>query len=314
VDGMVKPELVDFGGDFVLDRSRIIDNEKGVSILTLNKNFQGSSSLFRAYCGTSFAAPRVANLAARLFTKFPNASSNLIRALIADSADIPEEIPDDFKDDKDKQLQVYGYGQANFEKAAYSTENGVVLLEDNRQIPVGRFHIYEIPPIPPEFFELKGNRTISVTLAFDPPTRHTRGDSYLGITMEFHLFRNVEREKIERAFFKATEEDKNNNLTEISMENLKKEYGSSIEINLLPGVNIRKKGTLQKGSIKISSRSWKYNGKSMYLVVICNIKWARIEDIEVQRYALVTSIRHSNSEVNLYNKLRNSIAQRGRVR
>jgi len=128
VDGMIKPELVDFGGDLVLDRTRIIDNEKGVSILTLNKDFQGSS-LFRAYCGTSFAAPRVANLAARLFTKFPNASSNLIRALIADSADIPEEIPDDFKDDKDKQLQVYGYGQANFEKAAYSVEYAVVLSQ-----------------------------------------------------------------------------------------------------------------------------------------------------------------------------------------
>ncbi|GGA31837.1 S8 family peptidase [Okeania sp. KiyG1] len=314
VDGMIKPELVDFGGDFVLDRSRIIDNERGVSILTLNKNFQGSQSLFRAYCGTSFAAPRVANLAARLFTKFPNASSNLIRALIADSADIPEEIPDDFQDDEKQQLKVYGYGQSNFEKAAYSTENGVVLLEDNREIFVGKFHIYEIPPLPPEFLEKKGNRTISVTLAFDPPTRHTRGDSYLGITMEFHLFRNVEREKIQRAFFKATQEDENNNLTEISIGDLKKEYGSNVEVNLLPKVTIRKKGTLQKGSIKISSRSWKYNGKSMYLVVICNRKWSRIEEIEVQRYALVASIRHSNPEVNLYNKLRSSIAQRGRVR
>ncbi len=315
VDGMVKPELVDFGGDFVLERNRIIDNEKGVSILTLNKNFQGSSSLFRAYCGTSFAAPRVANLAARLFTKFPNASSNLIRELIADSADIPEEIPDDFQDDEKQQLKVYGYGQPNFEKAAYSTENGVVLLEDNREISVGNFHIYEIPTLPPEFLEKKGNRTISVTLAFDPPTRHTRGDSYLGITMEFHLFRNVEREKIERAFFKATEEDKNNNLTEISMENLKKEYGSSLEINLLPGVNTRKKGTLQKGSIKILKGSiWKYNRKPMYLVVVCNRKWAIIEEIERQRYALIASIRHSNPEVDLYNKLRSSIVQRSRVR
>ncbi|MDY7002827.1 MAG: S8 family peptidase [Cyanobacteriota bacterium] len=314
VDGMVKPELVDFGGDLVLDRTQIIDNEKGVSILTLNKNFQGSQSLFRAYCGTSFAAPRVANLAARLFTKFPNASSNLIRALIADSAGIPEEIPDDFKNDEKQQLKVYGYGQPNFEKAAYSTENGVVLLEDNREIPVGNFHIYEIPPLPPEFLEKKGNRTISITLAFDTPTRHTRGDSYLGITMEFHLFRNVEHEKIQRALFKATQEDKNNNFTEISMEDLKKEHGSSIEINLLPGVNTRKKGTLQKGSIKIKKSNWNYNKKSMYLVVVCNRKWSRIEEIEVQRYALVTSIRHSNPEVNLYNKLRSSIAQRGRVR
>ncbi len=99
----------------------VIENEKGVSILTLNKNFQGAQSLFRAYFGTSFAAPRVANLAAKLFTIFPNATPNLIGALIADSADIPEEIPSDFKNDEKQQLKVYGYGQSNFEKAAYST-------------------------------------------------------------------------------------------------------------------------------------------------------------------------------------------------
>ncbi len=181
---------------------------------------------------------------------------------------------------------------------------------------MGNFHVYEIPPLPAEFLKEKGNRTISVTLAFDPPTRHTRGDSYLGVTMEFHLFRNIDREKIQRAFFKASQEDKNNNLTEISITDLKKEYGPSIEIDFLPKVNIRKKGTLQKGLIKILSSNWKYDQKPMYLMVSCNRKWAREEEIERQRYALVASIRHSNPEVDLYNKLRvnTRIAQRVRLR
>jgi len=143
---MIKPDLVDFGGDLVVDGSRVISNEPGASILTLAKDY--ASSMFRAYCGTSFAAPRVANMAAQLFTQFPNATSNLIRALIVNSAILPNEIPSFLQQSKkkntkqlNKQLQIYGYGQPDLFRAKYSAENYVVLLEDDRQIPVGSFQI-----------------------------------------------------------------------------------------------------------------------------------------------------------------------------
>lgn len=186
VDGMIKPDLVDFGGDLVLDGARIIPSEPGVAVLTLAKNYE--KSLFRAYCGTSFAAPRVANMAAQLFTQFPNATSNLIRALIVNSAQLPVEIPDSLQGKKsaqaNKRLKIYGYGQPDLRRARYSAENYVVLLVDNAQIPVGYFQIFEIPKLPQDFFNVAGDRTLSVTLAFDPPTLPTRGDSYLGVTME----------------------------------------------------------------------------------------------------------------------------------
>lgn len=314
VDGMVKPDLVDFGGDLILDGTRVIKNEIGVCILTLAKNYQGS--LFRVFSGTSFAAPRVANLAAKLFNIFPNATPNLIRALIADSANLPDEIPPDFQADEKLSLRIYGYGQPNFEKAAYSTENEVILLEDNRIITVGNFEIYEIPPLPNEFLEVQGSKKISVTLAFDPPTRHTRGDSYLGVTMEFNLFRNIDIESLRGAFQKVNKEDNAENIIEVTMEELKKKHGSSIKVDLQPGVNTRKKGTLQKGSIEISSKTWKYNYESMYVVISCSRKWAKKDEIEMQRYALVVSVRHSNPQVDLYNRLRQQtrVAQRVRIR
>lgn len=191
VDGMIKPDLVDFGGDFVIDKERVIHNEPGVSILTLAKDY--SSSLFRMCCGTSFAAVRTANIVAQLFTQFPNATSNLIRALIANSAALPAEIPSALQGDEKQiqRLQIYGYGQPNLLQAKYSAENYVVLLVDNAEIPVGKFQIYEIPPLPDDFLETQGSRNLSITLAFDPPTRPTRGDSYLGVTMEFNLFKNI---------------------------------------------------------------------------------------------------------------------------
>jgi len=208
VDGMVKPEVVDFGGDLALDLSYreglslpkvslLGDNVAGVSIVTLCQDFR--NSLFHICSGTSFAAPRVANIAAQLFTKYPNASSNLIRALIVNSAVLPKEIPQQFQWNSkqsqsektkqiEKQLAIYGYGQTNLARAMYSAENYVVLSEDNIVIPLGKFHIYEIPQLPEEFFDVKGTRILSITLAFDPPTRPTRGDSYLGVTMEFNIF------------------------------------------------------------------------------------------------------------------------------
>lgn len=316
VDGMIKPELVEFGGDFVLDGDRVIENDWGTSMITFKKDFQGSS-LFRFYNGTSFSAPRVANLAAKLFNKFPNATSNLIRALIADSAQLPPHIPDSLQGNSSEelknQLKIYGYGKPDFERAAYSRQNQVLLLKDDEVLSVGSYQIYEIPLLPEEFINTKGTKTLSITLAFDPPTRHTRGDSYLGITMEFHLFKNIDKESLNQAFADVKNLE-NTNFTGISIGDLKKEHGNSIEIDLRPGLQIRNKGTLQKGQAHFSRRRWKCDYKPMYLVVICNKKWVNPEEIPTQRYAIVASISHSDESVDLYNKIQLQTRVTPRVR
>lgn len=320
VDGMIKPDLVDFGGDLVVDGNRVITNEVGVSILTLAKDYTGS--MFRGYCGTSFAAPRVANIAAQLFTQFPNATSNLIRALIVNSATLPAEIPPNLqankKDKKQlkKQLRIYGYGQPDLFRSKYSAENHVVLLEDDIQIRVGNFQIYEIPPLPDQYLKTKGNRTLSITLAFDPPTRPTRGDSYLGVAMEFSLFKNIDQKSITEAFIKASKETAMEELTEVSLRELKKKHsGKGIDVKLFPGSRLRSKGCLQRGSIQLTSQAKGYDCP-LYIVVSCARKWAKQGEIDLQRYALVASINHSNPEVDLYNKLklRTQIAPRVRIR
>ena len=310
VDGMIKPDLVDFGGDLVIDRNRVIPNELGASVLTFARDFTGS--MFRAYCGTSFAAPRVANIAAQLFTLFPNATSNLIRALIASSAELPLEIPSVLQEQKKndtqqlkKQLQVFGYGQPDVTRAKYSAENYAVLLEDDRQIPVGSFQIFEIPPLPEQYLKTKGTRTLSVALAFDPPTLPTRGDSYLGVTMEFNLFKDVSKESIVQAFVSASKTDSPGDFTEISLSDLKKNNpGKGVAVGLYPGSNLRKKGCLQRGQINISDRAKGFGEQPLYLVLSCSRKWAKPEDVESQRYALVVSVSHSDPGVDVYNQLK----------
>lgn len=326
VDGMIKPDVVDFGGDLVLSlgyregiglpqSSFLPDNLAGVSVLTLAKDY--SASLFHMCSGTSFAAPRIANLAAQLFTKYPDASSNLIRALIANSAALPREIPPEFQGRKteqiNKQLAIYGYGQPDLQRAMYSAENYVILQEDNILIPVGKFHIYEIPPLPPEFFQSPGKRILSIALAFDPPTRPTRGDSYLGVTMEFNLFKGIARESIVNVYVNASKTASPERFAEITLGDLKKKYGSGITVDLSPGRKLRKKGTLQKGQIEIT-KSKGYDNGSMYLVVSCNRKWAKPDEIDMQRYALVACISHSDPRVNLYNRLKLQVSLPERIR
>jgi hypothetical protein len=163
--------------------------------------------------------------------------------------------------------------------------------------------IYEIPQLPQKFFDVKGTRTLSVTLAFDPLISPTRGDSYLGLTIEFNLFKGIPKESVVNAYVDASKTDNPNEFVKISIQNLNKKYPKrSITIDLDPGSNLRKKGTVQRGQTQLKSGAKKYNNLPMTLVVSCNRKWADPDDI--QRYALVVSISHANPQVNLYNRLK----------
>lgn len=312
VDGMIKPELVDFGGDECFSRGMII-TDQGVGIPTTSKNFlPPSSQLFRAPAGTSFAAPAVASMAAMLFNHFPSATSNMIRALLGDSALIPRDRPTLLQGNQYEEnvLRTYGYGRADYERAAYSDQGEVLLIAED-EINLGNFHLYEIPSIPNEFLERKGERYICVTLAFDPPTRPTRGDSYLGLSMRYHLFRNIQIKRVEGIFrdWKRAPADSD----EEELEDKLSQVDSFRKVALKPSGNIRSKGTLQKSMIKIKKRNWVYDGKPMILAVSCFRKWAP-EEIEKQRYAVVVSIKHSDEDIRLYDRIRQHVRVVTRIR
>ncbi len=316
VDGAIKPEVVDYAGDLRFERGSIRTNSSDYAgVPTTAKNFAPPDGrLFRTVAGTSFAAPRVANLAARLFREFPTASSNLIRALIVDSARLPTNRPPVFSEKESWEknlLRVYGYGQPDFTRARWSDTNETLLMTDGL-IDLDSFQIFTLPSLPEEFLTAKGSGYICVTLAFDPPTRHTRGDSYLGVTMEFALFRNISPEDIADALRKWDIEEKEN-WEDSDIPALK--HLKSNEIDLKPGKNLRKCGTLQKGLLRVSKASWRYDGNPLYLAVICQRKWALAETTN-QRFAVVVSLLHENSEVNIYERVsqQTQISQRVRVK
>ncbi len=314
VDGMIKPDLVEFGGDEIFDPLGG-GADPGAGIPTTSRDFMPpDGQIFRAVCGTSFAAPAVAHGAARLFERFPGATSNLVRALMADSARVPIEPPAALGNRPwdDRVLRVYGYGRPSFERAAYSDQNEVLLVAEE-EIPVNNFDLFQIPSLPSEFREQIGDRYLSVTMAYDPPTRHTRGDSYLGLTMEFHMFRNISAQMVESLFRDWTKAPAEGN--EEALGSVISALPTSQKIDLRPGIKRRKKGTLQKGMIQISDQRWRYDGGPIILSVACLRKWAP-EELDSQRYAVVVSIRHSGEEIRLYDRIRQHVrvAQRIRMR
>jgi len=316
-DGIIKPEVVEFGGDYALNRRNPNRHtDPGLGRPTLGRDFAPPESrLFTTGIGTSYSSPSVANIAARLFDRFPGATSNLIRALIVDSARIPNARPTRLRGkptDLDV-VRVYGYGQPNFESAAFSDESEVLLIAEDI-LPLDNFHLYEIPPLPPEFMELDGDRYLSVTLAFDPPTRHTRGDYYCGVGMDFWGFRNIGLDEVRSLFADWDHLGEGHGFEMFEMTRSRLPGRNKIEFE--PKSGIRNKGTIQRGVKKIGN-GWTYDDNRMILSVACLKRpWLQPELYESQRYALVVSIRHSGEDIDLYNRIRQHtrVAEKIRVR
>ncbi len=313
VGDAIKPDVVDVGGDIRFEGGEIrVRVPQWAGIPSTSNEFAGGR-LFRTVAGTSFAAPRVAHLACRLFQEIPGVSSNLVRALIADSARVPSSRPGNLagkEECDDAVLRVYGYGQPDFARARWSSAHEALLVTDG-VIDVDQFQLFELPPLPPDFLSAEGVGELSVSLAFDPPTRHTRADSYLGVTMEAGLFRNLTPNHVAK-LLRAELAEERAQRGSARRESLS-QLGNTKRVDLKPGVNRRKAGTLQRGAYRISRANWRYDGESLVLAVTCRRKWAPVS-ITSQRFAVVVSIAHTNESVPVYEHVRQQIELRQRQR
>lgn len=309
VNGMIKPDLVEFGGDLTLVQGDGIVTDPSIGIITTEKNFF-EEGLLTVDAGTSFSAPKISHFAAKLWREFPDATSNLIKALLVASARIPETRPpplDEFDlkrgilaEEHSKLLNIYGHGLPDYDGASFSATNRVLLI-DEREIKLNGVVVYEIP-VPEEFYIGRGMGTLSITTAFDPPTRMTR-KQYIGATMEFHLFKGVDTEQIIQKYAEVEVSDTDEGDIPPS---LKKN-----EEDLIPGVNLTKRGTIQK-RLWVPKRTTEPIDDSLKLVVVCHDKWLNDEEYK-QKYAVVVTVRHRRM-VELYNRIKEQVRTRVKVR
>ncbi|MCG3158575.1 MAG: hypothetical protein DKINENOH_05219 [bacterium] len=315
INGAIKPELVHYGGNLVFagfSGHRQIQPEAGMSVMSFSH--QPTETLFAYNIGSSFAAPRVARIAAmahyQLQKQLGNAPHpNLVRAVLVNSAAIPDEAfaKLNLVAEKHAAIKACGYGLPDADFALNSWDRRVTLIAQE-QIKLDHFHIFAVP-IPDAFRQARGGRTISVALAFDPPVRRRRYD-YLGVEMDMFLIRGKTLNEVHDAFKRVA-----------ANEDAEEAIGSPYRVNLEPkascrsGGYSRKKSTLQRCTFTMKRGERNDYGNEYWLVIRAERKWAPPE-IENQDYAIAVTLAADAPE--LYNQVRQRVRvrqqARGRVR
>lgn len=289
VAGAIKPDLVEKGGTMIYDaavmRLRAGDEVASAGVLALHHLYL--DQLITSCSGTSYSAPKAAFNAAQILARIPEASANLVRALMVGSASVPDAAVNRLaRAGENASSKICGHGQPNLEKAAFSDDDRVVLYaEDSLQID--HFAIYRIP-IPEPFKSGNGRRTLKVTLAYDPPIRHTRSD-YMGTNMSFRLLRGCPEDIIVDHFRRRAQ-----------TEGKGPELAGRFNCSPAPGPNIREKGTVQTATATFHRELIRY-GDMYHLVVRCEQGW--FGDAGNQAFAVVVEMAQED-EVRLYERLR----------
>ncbi|MBS9722356.1 S8 family peptidase [Tianweitania sp. BSSL-BM11] len=290
---MVKPDFVDFGGTAVWNgpTQALVNGDQKPAAGVWSFHHKPLEKAFRSRSGTSFSAPNLAYKAALLLSEFPNASANLLRALLATSARVPKAYADRTNPLKEADLSIpYGNGLASAIEAATSDDNRVVLFAED-SIKLDHFGVYEVP-IPSEFQTVKGVREIKVVLAFDPPTRHTRAD-YLGVAMGWRLLRGTSQEEVFDRFRKWE-----------ANEGKPPEFADKFVCPTDIGSSVRERGTLQVGTYQGKTNISGY-GDRYFVAVWCSRRWVD-PAITEQSFALSVQLRHQNVST-LYQRVKNPI-------
>jgi Subtilase family len=300
---MVKPEICAPGGSIAWD------NETGrwASDSALQVTGAGGfrpEQLLAAGIGTSYAAPLASHAALRVFGRYPLLSGNGARALLlASSTPGAAVISTDGPGKAEvlrKQRQLTGYGRVSAERAEASTDHRAVLLAED-ELTVDGVHLYSVP-LPSTFFMPGGQRTLTVALAYDPPTRPTRMD-YLASRMEVRAFRKISVSAVATAY-SAQMADPERTATDRPDRDVPEDESTpatirKFDIGLDPTDRFR--GANQVG-IKVFKQAFNPQQDAELVVVVRNTSRWDVPGAH-QRYALAVALERDNDHAPLYAEL-----------
>jgi hypothetical protein len=300
VGGAIKPELVAYGGNWAVNVRTANQTKvrRGLGELSTCKDF-ATGRLFAEETGTSFAAPHVAHLAARILAEHTQADHNLLRALLVAHARWPEP-SNKLLGDRAERLRLCGYGKVEDGALERSTEQEVTLIASDA-IPNRCHHFYEIP-LPAEFLEgRQRTREVTVALAHSPVVRTTR-ISYKSCEMEFRLVWADDLSRVSRMFNAATSPEEYQHIPE--------ENGARI------GARNRSAGTVQADTWTMLRSTARRREQKLFVVVTrIDENWGRELTLPEEPYALAVTLRDcENAEARLYTQIQARLRARLQVR
>ena len=324
----IKPDLVAHGGNYALQQipggnKTWVHNDPNMGEPTLRNSLK-DGRWFKAFCGTSLAAPHVTHIAALIEHALKQQlgdipSANLMRAMMVNSANVPENIVEwlrnsqDINDNREKPrkqeylLRLVGFGEPQ-DDICWSHRNRVTLFAED-SLPLKSFHIYSVR-IPPDFLRRRGHKKIAISLAYNPPVRLSRKD-YIATKMFFEVYRGLTPEQAED-FRRAKERGEEIDLPSVP---------SSAKTNFTPGYQAVQTSTVQLRTWKTGLTGGQHlysvpddmDEPSLTILVAGREQFPHPEGLDTQPYALVVTFSFDGEEIDLYNLIRQKVTIREKI-
>ena len=303
INGAIKPDVVEHAGNIALRRNSNSSSSNGIrhdglGVLSLHGGF-ATGAAFKEDIGTSYAAPQVAHKAARLLAELPTASHNLLRALLGVHARWPQACEkllkaDGKSENRDRLLQLIGYGQVDDAALYRSLDNTVTLLAEE-SIGKDKHHFYELPLPESMWATGRGLREVAVALAYSPAVRTTRLD-YRHTKLWFHLVIAQSLEEVTQAYRRNREEGMGEHINGRWLSN-----------------KVRKHGSLQVSRWQFKQAPTK--GKKMFVVITRQDNaWSDVQE-DQEPYALAVVVEDRGQlNVPLYAQVRTILESRVQLR
>lgn len=300
--GQQKPEFGGHGGSWAWDHdtAALLVNDANVAAVSLSP--VGGGRLFSAVAGTSFAAPHVAHEVAKIATRYPAASANLLRALTALSAEPPTQMPS---------VQHAAYGVPRAENVLESEGNRAILVHEGT-IEGSTYQVIELP-VPDQFASGAWERELRVALAFDPAVRRSRRE-YIACHISVDFVRNITLDEIEAIYQRqpslAEREEK-------GLEFIGLPAGHD-RPGLFPGVRSVDADTVFCRSFRRRGDSWSVDDQNYFLILTHTYSpWtdAQKKQYPTQDYAVaVEFLAHGQPTLDLHALTRTRLDARIRTR
>jgi hypothetical protein len=325
---VIKPEVVEYGGDCVRTLNMPVDIQGGGQIpgacpeLVRSTMFPPGPAYDRDESGTSYAAPKVTRLAAELQRVLPSESTLLYRALIVQSARWPdwaEQVLNHLRTSANQGqgqrdllfaqasqiIQCLGYGIPDEGRAIRNTNHRTTLITSGESLIRARdCHIYQVP-IPTELRSPGDDFDISieVTLSYAAQPRRTRRNlrRYLSTWLDWKsskLGENINDFRL-RAMKEEGDPEPGGEGSVLPWA-----LQQSTDTGLIRNTK-RSNGTVQKDWAIVKSNSLPEN---FCIAVMGHLGWSHDPD-STARYALVVTIEILGQEIPIYEHLRTAVIE-----
>jgi hypothetical protein len=300
----IKPEVVEYGGDLVSDGGTQpnLTYPPAVCPDLVRSTLNGGPMSARDTVGTSFAAPKVAHIAACLAAELPNENCLLYRALIVQSARFPDWV-ENTNFDLYSAIRLLGYGIPNLDRALGNSNNRITLIaRGERRIAARQAQIYEVSlpdglRSPGEDLDIR----IEVTLSYKAQPRRTRRarKKYLSTWLDWECSDKGEDparflERVLKNYDAPPESQKKGKDIFNWVLNKRKNWGQADNVS-------RQEGTLQKDWAIVKSYDLR---ESFCIAVVGHEGWNNDPNATVP-YALVVSFEAVDTNIPIYTSIAN---------